>query len=86
MEYDISLSISEIEQDSRAEMNGKTFDVDGEITQDGIEVLLLKMPELPREKLIPGITINEVIALINVESLLNMVTQKLGKKGVEVAD
>ncbi len=80
MEYDISLKVSDIEQESRAAMNGRPFEIDNVITPEGLEILRKRMPEIPKEKFVSGITVNDIISLITVESMLNMVLLKLEAK------
>ena len=70
----------EISKESREEMEGKPFEIDTVITEEGLEILRKRMPEIPKENFKTGITINEIISLITVESLLNMVTRKLELK------
>ena len=85
MEYDVSLSISDIELESKEEMEGRPFEVENVITAEGLEILKKRMPEIPADKIVEGVTINTIISLITVESLLNMVTTKLESNGVSVS-
>jgi acyl carrier protein len=80
MEYDISLKISDLERDSREEMEGKPFEIDNVITEEGLVVLAKKLPEIPKEKLVPGLTVNEIVKLITVETLARMVHIKIEGK------
>ena len=80
MEYDVTLSISDIEKESKEEMEGRPFEVENVITAEGLEILRKRMPEIPEAKIVQGVTINNIISLITVESLLNMVTNKLENK------
>ncbi|MEN9993381.1 MAG: hypothetical protein RL762_38 [Bacteroidota bacterium] len=78
--YDIELKISEIEQQSKLEMGDEPFEVNQVITSKGLEVLRRRMPEIDPDKLTEGLTMFEVIKLINIQSLANMVTHQLAKK------
>lgn len=78
--YDIELKISEIEQQSKLEMGDEPFEVNQVITSKGLEVLRRRMPEIDLDKLTEGLTMFEVIKLINIQSLANMVTHQLAKK------
>jgi acyl carrier protein len=78
--YDIELKISEIEQQSKLEMGDEPFEVNQVITAKGLEVLRRRMPEIDTEKLTEGLTMFEVIKLINIQSLANMVAHQLAKK------
>ncbi len=77
MEYDISIRVSDIEQEARAAMGGKDFEQDGFITPDGLEILKEKYPEIPADKLVYGITITDLLMLITVDSMVSMVVQKI---------
>jgi acyl carrier protein len=77
MEYDISLKMSDLEKQSRQSMNGHPFEIDNVITDEGLKVLADKMPEIPAEKLVKGLTVNDIVKLFTVESLANMVINKL---------
>jgi hypothetical protein len=50
------------------------------ITAKGLEVLRRRMPEIDPDKLTEGLTMFEVIKLINIQSLANMVAHQLAKK------
>lgn len=78
--YDIELKISEIEQQSKLEMGDEPFEVNQVITSKGLEVLRRRMPEIDPDKLTEGLTMFEVIKLINIQSLANMVAHQLAKK------
>lgn len=81
MEYDISLKISDLERDSRKEMDGKAFDIDNIITKEGLRVLEKRFPEIPKDKLVPGLTIYEIVQLVTVETLAKMVLARIEEKG-----
>jgi acyl carrier protein len=78
--YDIELKISEIEQQSKLEMGDEPFEIDQVITPKGLEVLRRRMPEIDPAKLTEGLTMFEVIKLINIQSMANMVAHQLAKK------
>ena len=80
IEYDISLKISDLEKDSRKELDGKAFEIENVITPEGLEVLKKKLPEIPQEKLVPGLTVFEIIQLFTVETLAKMVLIKIEEK------
>ena len=77
MEYDVSLRISDIEKNARESLEGKNFETDGIVTQEGKEILKLQFPEIPVEKLEGNISVNDIISLISVESLAKMVIFKI---------
>ena len=79
MEYDISLAISDIENESRDELNGRPFEIDQVITDDALEILKRKMPEIPVEKFKSGLTVTDLINLFTVESLCKLILSKIGR-------
>jgi acyl carrier protein len=81
LEYDISLKISDLERDSGKEMDGKLFEIDNIITKEGLLVLKNKFPEIPRDKLVPGLTTFEFVLLVTVETLAKMVLARIEEKG-----
>jgi acyl carrier protein len=76
-EFNVSLKISDIETESRSELNGAPFEIDNVITPEGLNAIKKKVPEIPEEKLKPGLTIHEIANLITVEILANMVLFKI---------
>jgi len=80
MEYDISMKISDMENEAIKEMDGVPFEIDNIITTEGLEALKRKMPEINAEKLVQGLTVNDIINLITVESLYQLVVLKIEQK------
>lgn len=78
--YDIELKISEIERYSKQEMGDEPFEIDHIITPKGLEVLKRRLPEIDHSKLVEGITIHDIVKLINVTSLANMVLTQIERK------
>lgn len=78
--YDIELKISEIERYSKQEMGDEPFEIDHIITPKGLEVLKRRLPEIDHSKVIEGITIHDIVKLINVTSLANMVLTQIERK------
>jgi len=83
MEYDISLTLSDLEKQSREAMDGKPFEIDNVVTDEGLRVLAEKMPEIPAEQLIKGLTVNDIVKLFTVESLAKLVLYKLESSEME---
>ncbi len=79
-EYKIKLKVSDINKRAKVALDGKPFDIDGKITPEGLSVLRENMPELNQKKLVPGLTIYDLIQLLTVRSLCNMVQFKLAEK------
>ena len=74
---DISLKISDIERGTKKILAGKPFSKRNIITEHAIDVLKKEFPELPKDKLIFGLTEQNLIKLITVETLVNMVLKKI---------
>jgi len=83
MEYDISLKLSDLEKQSREAMEGKPFEIDNVVTDEGLKVLAEKMPEIPAERLIKGLTVTDIVKLFTVESLTKLVLYKLESSEAE---
>jgi hypothetical protein len=62
-------------------MDGKLFEIDNIITKEGLLVLKNKFPEIPRDKLVPGLTTFEFVLLVTVETLAKMVLARIEEKG-----
>jgi acyl carrier protein len=81
-EFNVSLKISDIETESRGELNGAPFEIDNVITAEGLDAIKRKVPEIPEEKLKVGLTIHEIANLITVEILANMVLFKIQQQEI----
>jgi acyl carrier protein len=79
-EYNITLKASDIDKDARSELQGQAYEVDGVITEAGLEALRRRMPEIDQARLKPGVTVHEIIKLITVHSLCKAILQKLATK------
>ena len=75
--YDIELKISDIEFKAKKELGGKDYEVDGVITQAGLNSLKVHMDEIDPEKFKNGLTINELVQLFTVHSLCKLVSLKI---------
>lgn len=79
-EYDIELKVSDINKEAREELGDQPFEVDNIITKEGLEALKRKIPDIPKEGLELGISVHELVKMINVKMLCNMVELKLLEK------
>jgi acyl carrier protein len=75
--YDITLKASDFDKDARAELQGEPYEIDGVITEAGLQALRRRLPEIDQSRLKPGITMHEIIKLITVHSLCKAILQKL---------
>jgi acyl carrier protein len=77
--FGLELKISDIERQCRAELHDEPFEVDGTITPEGRDALARLLPELPREALVDGLTMPNVIDLLNVDMLCTMIQHRLAE-------
>jgi acyl carrier protein len=84
--YKIPLKVSDVEIRVRAEMQDRPYEVDGVITEEGLESLKKYMPEIDPEKFQPGLTIHQLVQLFTVLSLCKMIQYKLEEVGKERKD
>lgn len=77
-DFDISIKISEFESFAQNEMGGKPFSINNIVTDEGLIALRRAMPEIPAEKIKPGLSVSKIPYLLSVQSLCNIVQKKLG--------
>ena len=75
--FAVELRIGDLEAGWRAELKGAPFELDGVITLEGRDVISRLLPELPGEALVDGLTMSNVIDLLNVDVLCSMIEHKL---------
>ncbi len=75
--YDISIKVSDLEQRTKEAENEMPYEIDGKITENGVKSILKEMPEIDLSKVHEGMTIEELIKLINVHSLCKIIKLKL---------
>lgn len=78
--YGISLKVGDIERSARKEMGDIPFAINNIITPEGLELLKIKMPEIPDEKIKQGLAVHEIANLITVHTLCRMVIEKINQK------
>ncbi len=76
-EYSITLKVNAIQIEVAKEMGGKPYEIDGIITNTGLETIRRKFPEYDSDKLKEGISVHELIMLITVRSLATQVLRKI---------
>ena len=79
-EYDVPLVIGDFNKEASKEMGGEPYEVDNVITPKGLEVLRKRFPEISEEKMQHGLSMFEFVKLIKVQSLCNLVIQKIKSK------
>jgi acyl carrier protein len=83
--YKIPLKVSDVEIRVRAEMQDRPYEVDGVITDEGLESLKKYMPEVDPEKFQPGLTVHQLVQLFTVLSLCKMIQLKISEVEKEKA-
>lgn len=78
--YDIELKISKLEEASKQSMGEEPFEIDGVLTQAGIDALKKEMSEINHDLLVEGITVHELAKLFTVHSLCKLVQRQLAEK------
>jgi acyl carrier protein len=71
--YDVELKVSDIEAKARVELGDKPYEIDGVITEDGLEAVRKHMDEIDPKQVKPGLTVNRLVQLFSVHSLCKIV-------------
>lgn len=80
MEYDIELKVADINKEAMDELGNKPFEINNVITKEGIAALKKRIPGIPNDQLVEGVTVHELTKMITVEMLCNMVELKINAK------
>ena len=72
-EYDIELKISNLENRSKLDLQGKPYEIDGVLTPDGIDSLKKNMTEVNPDLFVEGLTVHQLMKLFSVHSLCKLV-------------
>tara|TARA_B110001452_G_scaffold148155_1_gene123362 strand:+ start:533 stop:946 length:414 start_codon:yes stop_codon:yes gene_type:complete len=78
--FDLELNISDIELKAKEELGDIPYEIDGVITEDGLEALRIHMTEIDSKKLENGITIHQLIQFFSTHSLCKLVLYKMEMK------
>ena len=78
--FEVQLKISDLELKTRNALKGKPFEVNGEITTEGLVALKEFMNEVDPNHFVEGLTIYELSKLFTVKSLCKLVQYKLQEK------
>ncbi len=78
--YDVTLKVSDIENKAKDELGETPFEIDGVITNEGLEVLKKYMTEVDENELVEGLTIHKLVQLFTVHSLCKMVQYRIENK------
>jgi len=78
--YDISLKIADLKQQTDKRSDDNPTEIEGKITAEGVLSIVAEMPEIDLEKVREGMSIDELVRLINVHSLCKIIKVKLDEK------
>lgn len=73
--FKIKIERGYIEKMARGELTQEEFEQGGLITERGLVGLKVILSEIPQEKIIPGLKVNEIPSLFTVETLCKLVVK-----------
>lgn len=76
-DFNVNVKISEFENFAQNELADKPFAINNIVTEEGLAALKKIMPEVPEDKIVPGLTVHKIPYLFTVQSLCNVVERKL---------
>jgi len=76
--FKIKMSIRDIEKQAREEMGNVPLEIDGVYTPEAMDLIRKAMPEIPREELPDGLTLEELPRRFRVTTMVNLVAGALG--------
>jgi len=75
--YEVELKVSDIESKIKLELGDTPYEVDGVLTKEGLEAIIMYMPEIDAKNVKEGLTVHNLMKLFSVHSLCNMVVYRL---------
>jgi len=80
--FSIKIPRGDIQQKAEEEAteSGEPFEIDGVLTGTGLSKLRDALPEIPGERIKPGLTVREIPLLFTVETFLNLVVKLVEEK------
>lgn len=78
--FNVALGADEFERQARAMMPGHSYDRDGLLTAEAIARLREALPEIPPEKLQPGLPKVALPKVLNVAVFVHLIQRKLAEK------
>lgn len=78
--FSVTLGADEFERQARAMMPGRSYDRDGLLTEEAIARLRDALPEIPPEKLQPGLPKVALPKVLNVAVFVHLIQRKLAEK------
>jgi acyl carrier protein len=84
--FGIAIEADEFERQASGQIPGGQYERDGYLTPEAIEELKKALPEVPPEKLRPGLKKIEVPSVLNVAVFVHLIQRKVALKQQEVVD
>ena len=78
-EYEVELKISDLEKRSTEELDGKSYEIDGVLTAEGLVSLRNNMTEVNPDLFVEGLTVHQLMQLFTVHSLCKLVQYQIDK-------
>ena len=82
--FGVTIGADEFERQARARMPGGDYERDGLLTAEAIEQLRAALPEVPPEKLQPGLAKVALAQVLNVAVFVHLIQRKLAEKEAAV--
>ena len=79
-EFGVTLGADEFERQARARMPGGVYERDGLLTDEAVACLREALPEVPPEKLRPGLAKVALPQVLNVAVFVHLIERKLAEK------
>ena len=78
--FDITIEADEFEQQATEKISNGVYEKDGLLTEEALEELKKALPEVPAEKLKPGLKKIELPRVLNVSVFVHLIQRKLTEK------
>ena len=84
--FGITIEADEFERQAGGRLAGGQYERDGFLTAEALEELKKALPEVPPERLRPGLKKIELPSVLNVAVFVHLIQRKLAGKQAEVVD
>ena len=84
--FSVALEADEFERQAGGRIPGGVYEVDGVLTDAALAELREAMPEIPAEKLSPGLKKIELPGVLNVAVFVHLIQRKLTESAAEVSN
>ena len=80
-EFDVTIEPDEFEQEASERMPAGVYERDGYLTEEALRELKKALPEVPSEKLAPGLKAIELPSVLSVAVFVHLIQRKLAERG-----